>query len=201
MGLVIARSSLNYICKGVPLPENYTEKVKILNSAHLSTVRQLAIDKNKQKRQVYLDELLTKDKDIFANADLDTLKIALAMLYLGEGAKWASHRGLLLGNSNPQIVQIYVRLLEKCFNISKDQLRIRVQYRADQDINELELYWSNLLGVPRSQFYKTAPDLRTLGKPTKRGDYRGVCVIMCGGTDVQLRLTMISDRLQDYLGH
>ncbi len=114
------------------------------------------------------------------------------MLHLGEGAKWKSHRGLMLGSSDPDIIRLYIKLLKICYGKKNTDMRCRISYRADQDINELETYWSKITNISRSNFYKTRPDPRTVGKPTKNKDYKGVCVITSSGTDIQLELESIA---------
>lgn len=123
--------------------------------------------------------------------DKDVLKMLLAVLYFGEGAKWKSHHGLMLGSSDPNLVCLYINLLRECYGINSKSLKCRVSYRADQNINSLQRYWSRVTSIPISNFYKTIPDPRTIGRPTRRKEYKGVCVIMCGGTHTQLELEMI----------
>lgn len=113
------------------------------------------------------------------------------MLYLGEGSKWKSHRGLALGSSDPQIIKLYIGLLNRCYGLKLEQMKIRVSYRADQNIDLLQNYWSKITKIPKRNFYKTIPDPRTIGKPTKNKQYKGVCVIYCSGTDIQLELELI----------
>ncbi|MCH7604568.1 hypothetical protein IID24_01040 [Patescibacteria group bacterium] len=148
---------------------------------------------NKRKREEYLKSLADRNKYLASLLrNREVAKIALALLYVGEGAKWRSHRGLHLGSSDPDIVAIYLKLLERCYGISKERLRARIIHRADQNIDSLTKYWSSLTGMPRKHFYKTKPDPRTIGKKTTKKDYRGVCVISGGGTEVQLELDIIA---------
>ena len=83
---------------------------------------------------------------------------------------------------------LYIELLKTCYGIERDKLHCRVQYRADQVIDKLEHFWSKKTGIPRKNFYKTKPDPRTVGKTTKNFGYKGVCVVSCGGTKIQLEL-------------
>ena len=117
----------------------------------------------------------------------------LAFLYLGEGSKWHSHKGLTLGSSSENIILLYIKLLNVCYKIDPKNLKCRVSYRADQNINKLERYWSRATSIPLKNFYKTIPDPRTIGKPTKKKSYKGVCVVMTGHTDIQLELEMIPE--------
>lgn len=52
----------------------------------------------------------------------DVKKIALAMLYLGEGGK--KQRGsLMFGNSDPVIINLFLRYLRDCYNIDEKKFR------------------------------------------------------------------------------
>ena len=60
-----------------------------------------------------------------------------------------------------------------------------------QEINKA-INWSKATGLNKNQFYKTKPDARTIGKPTRNKNYKGVCVISCAGTKIQVELKEIS---------
>ena len=152
----------------------------------------MAWESNKAKRERLLHVLGANVASLQEKLkDADVLKLLLSMLYLGEGSKWKSHRGLVLGSSNPDIIRLYIRLLNICYGITTEKLKCRVSYRADQDIHVLQTYWSQITSIPLDNFYKTIPDPRTVGKPTKHQDYKGVAVISCAGTHIQLELEMI----------
>jgi hypothetical protein len=188
----IPKSTLSNWCRNVILPDWYQGKIDEINKTSFSKGLAVAHASLKIKREKLLSELRIKDEGIVNRIfDKDFCKCALAMLYLGEGAKWKFHGGLMLGSSEPDIVLLYLRLLEICYGIDPKSLKCRICYRADQNINELEKYWSKTTGIPLENFYKTAPDPRTVGKPTRNGNYKGVCAIMGGGTVIQLELEQI----------
>jgi len=191
IGKSIPKSTLSYWCHNLPLPLDYQRKIKDYNKFNLNKARKIALAVNRVKREKYLSGIRDRNAKFFGNINLKTEKLALAMLYLGEGSKWKSHRGLMLGSSDSDIIKIYLKLLKNLYNISTKQLRCRVLYRADQNINSLQRFWSKITKIPFKNFYKTKPDPRTVGKKTLRQDYRGVCVISGGGTEVQLELEMI----------
>ena len=187
----IPKSTLSYWCQGVILPDWYTAKIQEINHKNFTKAQTAAWASMRRKRELFLDKVRREATTVLKKFNLDGLKIALAMLYLGEGAKWKSHSGLMLGSSDPEIILLYISLLERCYGIKREQLRCRICYRADQNIRKLEDYWSNVAGFPRENFYKTKPDPRTIGKKTKRSDYQGVCVITCAGSHIQLELEEI----------
>lgn len=110
--------------------------------------------------------------DTTANPQATNL-VAAAMLYLAEGAK--TEGAFSLGNSNPQIIRYWLYLLRTSFTIDETKFRLQIMHRSDQDLEELKRFWTMVTGIER--FHSTQPDARTEGKPTKRLDYQGVCVI------------------------
>ncbi|MDP3732148.1 MAG: hypothetical protein Q8R31_03835 [Candidatus Omnitrophota bacterium] len=75
-------------------------------------------------------------------------KLICGLLYICEGAKYPSTRGLIFGNSDPMVICCFLGLLRRFFAIKEDKLRCRVMYRWDQDRRRLERYWSNVTESP-----------------------------------------------------
>lgn len=192
LGIKLPKSTMAEWCRGVKLPDSYWNKLDKINKYNYIKARKAAWLASKQKRERFLNELL-KNNEILKNkiGDKDILKIILAILYLGEGAKWKGHHGLMLGSSEPDIINLYIRLLDICYGIKVNQLKCRISYRADQNLRILKKFWSKVTGIPLINFYKSKPDPRTIGKPTKNKGYKGVCVVTCGGTHIQLELEAI----------
>jgi len=197
--LSIPRSSLSHICKNIPLPDNYAKKVKILNKKHLIMAREAAVLAAKSNFKVKYSLALVNAKKQIGKINKDEALLALAMLYLGEGSKRSSFRGLRLGSSDPQIVKLYINLLKIVFGVDVNDMRVGLGYRYNQDINLLKDYWSNITGISKDHFYNTIPDPRTIGKPTKKTDYMGVCAIYSSGADKQLFLQAYSEEFSNKL--
>lgn len=190
----IPKSTISSWCNNIKLPKWYQDKINELNKSSLMKAQKISRAVNNAKRERIISEIVKKAKIITESLkDKDILKVILAILYLGEGAKWKSHRGLSLGSSNPTIIKLYIRLLRLCYGISIKSLRCRISYRADQNINDLQKFWSHVTSINVKNFYKTIPDPRTIGRPTRKKDYNGVCVITCAGTHIQLELEAIPD--------
>ncbi len=200
----IPKPSLSYICKDVEIADiaQYNVKTELLARKGLQRARIESVNSKRRALQERITTLRLYAREIIrSSSEADKEKLALAVLYLGEGRKRASYRGLSLGGSDPSTLKIYVGLLNRCYGISKASLKAIVQYRADQDGAELTKYWAETLGLDVSQFYIARPDSRTQGKPTKRQDYKGVCVISCKGAHIQLELAVIAEEYANYLGH
>ncbi len=176
--MTIPKSTLSYWCCSIPLPLNYQRRIRDYNEFNLSKARKIALAVIKVKRKKYL-KLITNRNEYLATAlkNKDTAKIALAILYLGEGAKNPKRGSLMFGNSDPFIISLFLRLLRYCYDVDESKFRCTLQCRADQNIKKLEKFWSQITKIPSARFYKARVDPRTVGKPSKKLDYKGVCRI------------------------
>ena len=123
--------------------------------------------------------------------DKNVAKIALAMLYLGEGSK--NQSSLVFGNSNPFVISLFLKLLRFCYPLNEQKFRCTVQCRADQNVKNLGMFWSKVTGISNQLFYKPQIDKRTIGLKTKKVDYQGVCRIDYFSADIFTELMQIID--------
>ncbi len=190
----IPKSTLRSWFYGVPLPTNYKNRIVQLNKEHLSKVRISATNSNRIKRIKFLEALdinnFEVSKEIF---NINTAKIALSMLCLGEASKSTTTSPFYLGNSNPKIIILFIKLLKAVYPIDMNKFRCTVQCRADQNQEDLKKYWQGICGIPLKQFYKTRIDSRSIGKPTAKSGYHGVLKIDYLDSKVQLDLESLSN--------
>ena len=201
IGEKIPKSTLAYICKDVSLPKAYYKKIQTNNLSVLVEARKKALIYKAVMREKQLEQI-KKQNAKFERMTQREATLALAFLYLGEGLKRSStQRGLRLGSSDPKIIRTYIGLLKRCYGIETPMLKCRISYRADQDLNELQKFWASITGINIDKFYKTKPDPRTVGKPTRKSDYKGVFAIYCAGSRIQLELQVIADIINDAMGY
>lgn len=195
----IPKSTLSEWFKNLTFTEYQDKKLKnhVLNK--IKKAQKIAIKVNKQAKINRLDILKNKNTYILPLINTDVKKIMLSILYLGEGSKSKSSDTMTLGSTNPNIIRLYLTLLENCFKIDRSKLRARIQCRADQDIKELENYWQEITKIPIKQFYPTYIDKRTIGKPTLKTNYRGICAITYFGRSVQYELELLYESMLEYL--
>jgi len=199
LGVSIPKSTLSYWCRNILLPASYFQIIKSLNLKNLNKARTLAVLANKEKQEKILTALRKKNEYLARYLNKDICKLLLSMLYLGEGAKHKGSRALKLGSTDPKIIQLYLKLLYKCFPITSKKFRVAIGCRADQNIRELEKYWHSITEIPYSQFYKTQIDKRTVGKKTKKKDYKGVCLITYFDTRIQLELEQVAQQIIEWI--
>lgn len=190
--VIIPKSTLSYWCIDIKLSKEYQDRIRkiILNNAKKGRIIALTI--NRIKREKRLKSIIDRNKHLgTVLKNKDTAKIVLAMLYLGEGAKDPKRGSMMFGNSDPFIISLFLYLLRYCFNIDENKFRCTLQCRADQNIKKLENLWSQITKIPLSRFYKARIDPRTIGKPSKKLDYKGVCRIDYLSTNILIELLQI----------
>lgn len=199
LNLRISKSTLSVWLKDIKMTKDQKERLQKNINTKLITAQKKAWKINKIRRLQYLSNLKKKDLYLLKKIDLDTQKLLLCILYLGEGAKTGGTQFLSLGNSNSNIVKLYLNLLKNCFKIDNSKFRVRIQCRADQNIPNLVNYWARITKISKKQFYPTYVDKRTFGKPTKKEDYRGVCTIHYFDRSIQFELELLADSVIKYI--
>ena len=99
------------------------------------------------------------------NVDLrgESLKIAGLMLYWAEGAKNGST--VDFANSDSQMIKFFLRFLREICGIAENRIRIYLYAFSDQNVSELQKYWSRITQVPIVQF--TKPYIRKVNSALK----------------------------------
>ncbi len=87
-------------------------------------------------------------------------------LYWGEGNK-ANKTTVKLGNSDPELLKVFMKFLERFFKVNKGMLKFHLHTFTDIDLKKAMKFWENTLGVSGQQFYK--PTVTLSGK---LGNYR-----------------------------
>src|SRR3989344_5006366 len=171
----VSKSTLSYWLSTLELSNKQKERLSKNVNNKLVKARAVSIEMAKEKRIKYIAETENNNSYIFKSlTNKHVSKIILATLYLGEGSK-ARRSSLSFGNSSPDIINLFLKLMRNCYDIDESKFRCTIQCRADQDIPHLEKFWLRLTKIPKKQFYRTRVDPRTIGKPSLKPDYKGVC--------------------------
>jgi len=199
IGINISKGTLSDWCGSISLSSKQRQRVERLVKRGTNKGRAVALVVNKLKREKYIQTVRARVNRLPDKLkDRNTSKIALAMLYLGEGSK--TNRGsLMFGNSDPLVIRLFLSLLRYCYNIDENKFRCTLQCRADQNIKKLEKFWSKITGILLSQFYKARIDPRTIGKPSKKLNYKGVCRIDYFSGDIFMELKQIVNIISEGL--
>lgn len=193
ISIPLPKSTLSNWCDGILLSQMEKEKIRISQITRVKRGMETAWVVNKARREKYLASIDARILPLQKRMkDVEVKKIALAMLYLGEGKKKTTSY-LSLGNSDPKIIRLFLSFLRSAYAIEENKFRCTVQCRADQDTKSLEKFWAILTGIPIEKFYKARIDSRTIGKPSRKLDYKGVCVINYFSADIFWELMKIGE--------
>lgn len=175
LGIKIPKGTMSHWCVDVPLTKTQQKRIETMNTENLERGRARAIEVTKEKRASREQQFKSQNQHLLSlySKEPSVRKIVLAILHLAEGHKRSST--VVFGNSDPEIIAMFIDLLRTTYKLDKSKFRITVQCRADQNSQKLAAFWSKLTQVPLTQFYKTQVDKRTLGVPTKKKGYMGVC--------------------------
>jgi hypothetical protein len=80
-------------------------------------------------------------------------------LYAGEGAK--TDGDIKFANTDEAMVRFFCAWLRRFFTVDEGRLRARVYLHEGLDLHAAEAFWSEVTGIPRSQFtkpYRATPD-------------------------------------------
>ncbi len=190
--LGIPRSTLSYWFRAIVLSEKQKKELEKRSGEGLEKARVAAVKWHKAQKNNRLEDVAKTGEQVLKCLpnDAATLELALAFLYLGEGAKTRDRTAL--GSADPRIAKFFVRCLQKIYGVPAGNIRCYLHLRADQNPDAMKHYWSDKLKLPIANFRKPSFDKRTVGKPTFP-HYKGVCLIECGKVEIQRRLMYIAN--------
>ncbi len=103
--------------------------------------------------------------------------VAGVALYAGEGSK--TDGAIKFANTNPALICLFVRWLRAFFDVDESRLRIHLYLHEGLDLPAAVAYWSDLTGIPASQFTKP---YRAAADPTRRDAKHLMgcpCIVYC----------------------
>jgi len=190
--LKIPRSTLSGWFKNIGL--NDKQKKILFNNQKRGLIearKKAALWHNAQKEK-RIKEAKAGALKIIENIDINDkniLEIALAILYLGEGAKTSD---TAIGNSDPLILKFFLTLLKNLYKIEPEKIKCQLSLRADQNPEKIKKFWAKELDIPEVNFNHINFDKRTIGSKTY-SDYKGVCYLRCGNIAIQRKLIYLSN--------
>lgn len=134
---------------------------------------------------------------------MDILEIVSLTLWWGEGTKsrrdvrWKSAvtYPIEITNTNPLIHKIFLEYLSLHTNVEKSRIHVQLQIHENDNIDELEKYWRDELGIPKERFQKTI--IRKIGN--KPGKTMGTCKVRFADKSTYIMLQSKLEDLQDLI--
>jgi hypothetical protein len=154
--LKVSKSSVSLWCNDIYISELQKKKL-FLDKLGLIKKGSLKANENRKRERLdrlnYYNSIGIKRIGILSKRELFLIGAAL---YWAEGGK--TQRKVVFINSDPKMILLWIKWLNKCLRIPKDRLicRLEINERYKELIIEIEDYWSKLIKIPLSQFRKAS---------------------------------------------
>ena len=174
--LQVPKTTVHSWVKDIKIKDHLKEKIKLSALKALQQGRMKTQSLNKQKRSILEEQLLKKGIGNVGGLSYRELFVAGIALYWGEGFKNIHERRLGFCNSDPAMIKFYLHWLEKCLAIKQQDLiaRVTVNSAYKVKIDKIEIYWSQITGIPLSQFTKPFYQQTKWKKEFNNDKYHGV---------------------------
>ena len=121
------------------------------------------------------------------------------MLYWAEGAR--NRNAIHFVNSDPAMIAFFARFLRICFEVPDDKIRVRCNLFSDgvDRQREIEQFWLDLLGLPRTCLTRSAVNVYSKYSKKKRRNRLpyGTCRLKVCDTSI---VQHIYGAIQEYAG-
>lgn len=172
---------------------------------HLASIRKIAAvrlkNKWEQKHKEEFESIHAKVQQellSYPRKNLGFYKAMLAMLYWAEGSKYYKVSRTEFTNTDPRLAHLYITLLRKCYTIDESKFAVFLRVHHYHSISDRKKFWSELLGIPQSQFLKVSIKPRSKTKRFRK-NFAGICSIRYKDTVVGKELMEVGYSLQKIL--
>lgn len=133
--------------------------------------------KRRQQERIDLTNLIIiESKEEAKKLAHDSFFVAGVMLYWAEGSKSETTERTQFCNSDPKMIRIMMQWFRKYCNIEEKKFTVTIHAHSLHCRKEIEIYWSDITGIPLTQFYKTQIKPTSLGH-RKNKLYNGTCAV------------------------
>jgi transcriptional regulator with XRE-family HTH domain len=112
--------------------------------------RRVGRNRLRDEKLAQMEQLRREGRDRIGELSGAAFLAAGAALYAGEGGK--RDGALQFANSDPGMIAFFLVWLRHFFPVDERRLRIRLYLHEELDLDAAERFWSELTGIPRSQF-------------------------------------------------
>jgi hypothetical protein len=112
-----------------------------------------------RRKRAEIDRLVEEGRARIGRLSEREFLVAGVALYAGEGAK--RDGAVKFANSDPRMITFHCAWLRRLFEIDEARLRVRLYLHEGLDLDASVAFWSELTGIPPSQFqkpYRAVPD-------------------------------------------
>ncbi len=192
--LGISKGTLSFWFKGIDWSREISEKNFVFNYSP-ENIKKMHIARRHMLDKKYLlarQEALNE----FDKYKEETQFVAGIVAYSGEGDHSVKNGMARIANSNPGIILIFKRFLEKYYFEMYKKIRVSILLYPDLNDEECLKYWSETLGVSIKQFHKP---VHIIGKHKKRRLRYGVGSLIISNKFFKIKLLELENLCLQHL--
>jgi transposase-like protein len=183
----IARSTCSLWMQEIPVTKEIARKMR----EHELRGRTKGLAAIAARRDIALKKLDDEALEIWSHLSIKNSKqfwqVCASLLFWCEGSKQLNN--MMFSNSDPKMIQIYLKALRYGFDIDEAKLRIHLHLHEYHVVDEQIRYWSQITGIPQAQFNK--PYIKPHTGKRKREGYPGCVSLRYGEARLARRMTAI----------
>lgn len=175
----VEKGTLSGWCRDIELGSE--QVIRLIERTRARSAHGRGARTNRRRRQEQVEAISRAALEEARDLVKSPLWTAGVMLYWGEGSKT---RDLCFTNSDAEMVRLMMHWFRRFLRIENERFSIRMHLHSGQDEQEARQYWTDVAGVPSTQFGKTF--WKTEGTGHRRNIlYRGtVQVRICRSGDL-----------------
>lgn len=148
-----SKASASLWCRDVEIDEaELQRRRRARNLAGNEGARRRGPNKLQRRKQAEIEEMRVAGLNTVDVLSDRELLLVGAALYAGEGSKTPGE--VRFTNSDPRMIQFFVEWLRRCFGVDTSAMRFTLYLHQGLDIDAANAFWSDLTGIPTSQFRK-----------------------------------------------
>ena len=145
--LALPKTTVWYWIEDLPDPA-----IKYRETPQKRRHREATARSNRERFKALRDAAYREGRDEFASLDAEPCFRDFVCMYIGEGYKRSRNR-VSIGNSDPAVVRLSDHWIRR---FATNPITYAFQHHADQDPEQLALFWSTYLGADLSRFATSA---------------------------------------------
>ena len=169
--LGISKSTLSGWLFDMPLSEKRIRELRDFSPMRIERYRNTMKDKREARWNLVYKKVAT---DIGKLTKREFFLAGL-FLYWAEGGK-TERFSMTFSNTDPSMVSFFVKWAEKCLDIKKEDMHLKLHLYKDMNIDEYLDFWSKKLNISRKFFEKSyIKNSRLVDLTYKNGFGKGTC--------------------------
>lgn len=165
--VAVSKSSLSYWLRNIKLDKAQQAEL----SDRILDTRGKFLEYNRLRSyriRTEKDSLYNTSKEEIGNITEEELKLIGIALYWAEGYKANSWRTVSFTNSDPNMILLMMRWFREICQVKEEQFRLKIQIHDKTAVKRIEGFWSDITGIPLSQFTKPTIKISKSSKLKRR---------------------------------